>query len=56
MFLPVIEDEDKVFTLRYKDTLSFTAPWKFWKTLGKPSEMMIKSLQKDGMYLLEIIE
>jgi len=56
MFLPVIENEDKVYTLRYKDVLDFNTPWKFWKTLGKPSEMMIKALQDDGMYMLEIIE
>jgi hypothetical protein len=55
MFLPVIEDEDKVYTLRYRDTLDFNTPWKFWKTLGKPSDMMIKALRKDGMHLLEIV-
>jgi len=55
MFLPFLED-DKVYTLRYKDKHKVGSPWMFWKTTGKPSDMMIKALQNDGMHFLEIVD
>ena len=53
---PPEEHDEKIYTLRYKDKDSDNSPWILWKSIGKPNEMLIKSLKSQGMYRLEILE
>ncbi len=53
-YIPKIEDTNKIWTLRYKDENKVSAPWVFWKTTDKPSDIMIEALKKEGMCFLEV--
>lgn len=55
-FLPILPDgEEKIWKMRYKDSEDSSAPWSYWHSTDKPSEMLIKALREQGMHKLEII-
>lgn len=56
LFISTLPDsEQKIWKMRYKDKDDNQAPWSYWQSTDKPSEMMIKALREQGMYRLEII-